>query len=171
MTKTQIKLGMGKTTNEVAAIYYDYLPKEKAIKYTKELLNKDTKNLLKDGGILYSNTKSTILKLNEKYKLYIVSNCTAGYIEAFLNTSGLKSCFDDYESHGRTGLSKGENIKLLIKRNGLKNAVYVGDTIGDMEGAYFANIPFVYASYGFGNVEKYDYKIKDVKELLNIFDN
>ena len=125
-------------------------------------------NLLKEGGTLYPNTRETIINLSKKYKLYIVSNCVKGYIESFLNTSGLKDYFDDYESYGNTLLSKGENIKLVIERNNLKNPIYVGDTNGDIEGARIAGIPFVYASYGFGDVESFDYKIDDISELLNI---
>lgn len=125
-------------------------------------------NLLKEGGTLYPNTRETIINLSRKYKLYIVSNCVKGYIESFLNTSGLKAYFDDYESYGNTLLSKGENIKLVIERNNLKNPIYVGDTKGDMEASYYAGIPFVYATYGFGKVESFDYKINDISQLSNI---
>ena len=37
-----------------------------------------------------------------------------------------------------------------MKRNDIKRAIYVGDTIKDKKAAEYANIPFVYASYGFG---------------------
>ena len=50
----------------------------------------------------------------------------------------------------------------------MKNPIYVGDTSGDMEGAKIAGIPFVYASYGFGDVESFDYKIDDISELLDL---
>ena len=50
----------------------------------------------------------------------------------------------------------------------MKNPIYVGDTNGDMEASYYAGIPFVYAAYGFGDVESFDYKIDDISELLNI---
>ena len=39
--------------------------------------------------------------------------------------------FKDIEMSGRTGMDKGKNIKLLMERNGIQNAVYVGDTEGD----------------------------------------
>lgn len=39
-----------------------------------------------------------------------------------------------------------------MKRNHIESAVYVGDTEGDQA----AGIPFVYAAYGFGDVEGYD---------------
>ena len=168
VTKEQIESAMGKTSDEIVNIYYGYLPREKGKEYANEAFNKNVDNLLKEGGTLYPNTRDTIIKLSKKYKLYIVSNCVKGYIESFLNTSGLKDYFSDYESYGNTLLSKGENIKLVIDRNNLKNPIYVGDTKGDMEASNYAGIPFVYAAYGFGKVEGFDYKINDISELLNI---
>ena len=168
VTREQIESAMGKTSDEIVNIYYGYLPREKGEEYANEAFNKNVDNLLKEGGTLYPNTRDTIIKLSKKYKLYIVSNCVKGYIESFLNTSGLKDYFSDYESYGNTLLSKGENIKLVIKRNNLKNPIYVGDTKGDMEASNYAGIPFVYAAYGFGKVEVFDYKINDISELLNL---
>ena len=168
VTIEQIESAMGKTSDEIINIYHGYLPREKGEEYANEAFNKNVENLLKEGGTLYPNTRDTIIKLSKKYKLYIVSNCVKGYIESFLNTSGLKDYFSDYESYGNTLLSKGENIKLVIDRNNLKNPIYVGDTKGDMEASNYAGIPFVYAAYGFGKVEGFDYKINDISELLNI---
>ncbi|WP_332870072.1 HAD family hydrolase [Salisediminibacterium selenitireducens] len=74
----------------------------------------------------------------------------------------------DYENPGRTGLSKGENIKLIIERNHLFNPVYVGDTEGDLQASRYAGVPFVYAAYGFGHVREYDDVIEGFDELLNI---
>lgn len=168
ITKEDVMSAMGKSFEEIADLYYGYLPKEKAISYTRERINKNIELLSKFGGTLYDNTKNTIIELSKKYKLYIVSNCLEGYIEAFLNTSGLSKYFLDYENNGRTGLSKGENIKLVIERNNIKNAIYVGDTISDKKAALFAGIPFVYAEYGFGSVDEYDYIIKDISELKEL---
>ncbi|MDF2949616.1 MAG: haloacid dehalogenase superfamily enzyme subfamily, partial [Sedimentibacter sp.] len=74
----------------------------------------------------------------------------------------------DFECSGKTGLSKGENNKIIIQRNSLKSPIFVGDTNGDAEAAFVAGIPFVYAKYGFGNVEKYDYVIESFEDLLTI---
>ena len=56
-----------------------------------------------------------------------------------------------------------------MERNNIKTAVYVGDTISDKEASDYVKIPFVYASYGFGKVEEYDYKIDTINDLVNIF--
>lgn len=121
------------------------------------------------GGILYEHVEKVLKILSQKYKLFIVSNCQDGYIEAFYQYHQLEKYFTDYENPGRTFLSKGENIKLIIERNKLSDPVYVGDTDGDRKASRFAGIPFVYAKYGFGQVSEYDYVIESFDELLRIF--
>ncbi|HBH2837482.1 TPA: HAD family hydrolase, partial [Clostridioides difficile] len=37
---------------------------------------------------------------------------------------------------------------------------------GDANSAKFVGIPFIYAKYGFGNVDVYDYFIDSFKDLL-----
>lgn len=164
----QVEKSMGKPFGEIAEMYYGYLGKEKAEQYAEEAFQKEIQNLLKYGGRLYPGTKSTIQKLAKQFKLYIVSNCIEGYIESFFDTTGLGEYFSDFESHGRTGLSKGENIKLVMERNQIEQAIYVGDTISDKVAASQAGIPFAYASYGFGQVEEYDYYLNQIEDLLHL---
>ena len=78
----------------------------------------------------------------------------------------LEKYFKDFECAGNTGLIKGENIKLVIEKHHLKNPIYVGDAQVDCDGAKLAGIPFVYASYGFGQVTSHDYIINEFTELL-----
>lgn len=135
-----------------------------------ELCCKEEKELLlKEGGTLYPNLEDTLKVLSQKYYLFIVSNCQCGYIETFLEYHNMGKYFKDIECAGNTGLVKGENIKKIIERNNLKASVYVGDTQGDCDGAALANIPFVYASYGFGEVTNYDYILEEVADLVSIF--
>lgn len=75
----------------------------------------------------------------------------------------------DYEIPSRTGLTKGENIKLIMERNNLSKPVYIGDTEGDLKASRYAGIPFVFAKYGFGNVTEYDYVIEKFDNLLELF--
>lgn len=122
------------------------------------------------GGMLFPDLEDTLKKLKEKYKLYIVSNCQDGYIEAFLKAHRLADYFLDTECWGRTRVSKGESNKILMARNGLSNPVYVGDTIKDAQSAKDAGIDFIYAAYGYGEVDKesYVYKIDCFKDLTQI---
>lgn len=103
-------------------------------------------------------------------KLFIVSNCQSGYIELFLRKNDLEETVADIECFGNNGLSKGENILLLMERNGVDPAdtVYVGDTLGDYEASVFAKVPFAFITYGFGKVETPDYVINAFSELKEL---
>lgn len=127
--------------------------------------------LEKTGGVLFPKLRETLEELKKKYKLFIVSNCQDGYIEAFISAHDFYDMFSDTECWGRTRAPKGISNKILIERNGLKNPVYVGDTTGDAQSAKDAGIDFIYAGYGFGNVDDKDYivcidEFKELKEIL-----
>lgn len=121
-----------------------------------------------ESDLLYPDVAETIKELAKENNLYIVSNCQSGYIELFMKKAGIASYIKDWECFGDTGKVKGENIKLLMERNALTKAVYVGDTQGDYEATVLAGIPFIFAAYGFGNVEKSEKAIRGIKELLEL---
>ena len=77
----------------------------------------------------------------------------------------MRDIFDDFESAGATGLSKGENIKLVVERNNIDKAVYIGDTQGDLDSADFAGVPFIRAAYGFGQMNRPVPEIREFCEL------
>lgn len=135
---------------------------EKCCEYEHEALNENMDDLLFPG------VKETLRKLSEKCRLFIVSNCQSGYIELFMKKVGIEEYITDYECFGDTNKSKGENIKLVIERDNLDDAVYVGDTQGDYDAAVFAEIPFIFAKYGFGNPENCYMAIGEIKELLDL---
>lgn len=120
------------------------------------------------GGELYPLLEETLASLSKKYKLAIVSNCQDGYIQCFFAAHPLATYFTDTECAGVTGLAKGDNIKLVMERNGLKNTLFIGDTQGDADAAQKAGVPFVFASYGFGNPDSYAYKIETFADLLQL---
>jgi phosphoglycolate phosphatase len=109
--------------------------------------------ILEHGGILFPQLEQVLQDLSQNYFLAIVSNCQVGYIEAFLQHHRLTSYFDDFESFGKTGMQKGDNIRLVCERNHLEQAVYLGDIQGDYDSACKAGIPFIHARYGFGTID------------------
>jgi len=169
ITEEDLKKTMGLQIKDIAKIFFDYLDEERQMELILECCRNEQLYLLDEGGKLYPKLEDVLQKLSERYKLFIVSNCQEGYIEAFYEYHGLSKYFQDFENPGRTGLSKGENIQLVIERNELKSPVYVGDTQSDRDATVFAEVPFVYAAYGFGQVDNYDYKIDQFEELLTLF--
>lgn len=130
--------------------------------YEHEILDNCKENLL------YPGVAEVFEELAKEHKVYVVSNCQSGYIELCLKKNGLEKYVTDTECYGDTLLSKGENIKLLMERNNVKNAIYVGDTIGDYNATVFAEIPFVFVKYGFGNVEGAWKEIDEIREVLEL---
>ncbi|MGZ3708055.1 MAG: HAD family hydrolase [Bdellovibrionota bacterium] len=126
--------------------------------------------LRREGGTLYPGVREGLARLAEKFPLYIVSNCDPPYLDAFFEGSGLAGFFKDSECHGNTKLSKGENIVEVCKRNGLRSAIYVGDTDGDRKAAAYAHVPFIFAAYGFGKWDGYSRKAQSFSELLGMLD-
>ena len=55
-----------------------------------------------------------------------------------------------------------------MERNGIKEAVYVGDTQGDANACKEAGIPMIFAAYGFGQVEEEHVAIQSFGELLEL---
>ena len=169
---------MGLTNAELAEVFFPGLPFDGALALMEESCALENEWLPVRGGILYDGVPETLARLKaDGYRLFVVSNCQAGYIEAFLQAHRLGDLFEDIECTGNTGLCKAENIRLIMKRNGLTSPVFVGDTISDGSAARTAGIPFVYAKYGFGELcgrgrtDDYDQAIENFKEMERIADN
>ncbi|WP_416144794.1 HAD family hydrolase [Planococcus koreensis] len=169
LTREELAATMGMQMDEVGMTLFPALSKERREQLIHECWSLETSFLAKRGGALYENVENVLAELSQKYKLYIVSNCQDGYIEVFYDYHKLEKYFLDFENPGRTSLSKGENINLVIERNSLSKPVYVGDTEGDLKAAKFAGIPFIYAKYGFGYASEYDEAVESFDELLRVF--
>lgn len=169
ITLEDLKRTMGLRMEEIGDILFSFIDEKERGDLLKACCDLENEYVLKYGGQLYNNVESVLKKLSETFKLFIVSNCQEGYIEAFLDYYKLGQYFLDFENPGRTGLPKGENIKLIIERNQLQQPVYVGDTDGDQKAAAIAGVPFVFARYGFGHIDKYDYVIDGFDELVELF--
>lgn len=172
MTKETMGSLMGKNKDQFIDAFFVGVDKSEAYSLIDEIFVLEQEYLRAYGGNMYSNVSKTIKELKEKYAVMIVSNCQCGYMDAFLSYYGIGDLITDTECAGGTGLSKGENIRLVIERNGIEKAVYVGDTESDFVASKQAGLPFVYASYGFGKCTEYDatidefVKIKEVADLL-----
>ena len=129
------------------------------------LLKEENDHVARHGGILYPRVPETLEILARDYPLFIVSNCQDGYIEAFFQAHGLGKYFTDYENPGRTGKPKGDNIALVVRRNGLRNPLYIGDTQGDCNAAAQAGVPFLHAAYGFGRIDHEVPRVEAFEEI------
>ena len=168
ITEEKLKKCMGKTLEEIGEMLFPQIDSDRIKKILSECAQEELVEIRKKGGTLYPRLKETLGVLKQNYGLFIVSNCEDGYIESFLEYHQVKDLFDDYEYVGRTGKSKGENIKEIIRRNRVDKAAYVGDTQGDIDAADLAGIPFIFASYGFGRVDRKTPSIASFDELPEV---
>lgn len=156
-----LKSQFGKTMDVIADNLFGVLSTEdkkilmeKCCIYEQKALLDNTKNITYEGVI------ETLKKLSSIISIFIVSNCQSGYIELVIEKNKITPLIKDFECFGNTGKSKAENIKLIASRNGLKAPVYVGDTQGDYEACKEAEVPFIWAAYGFGKPEDNNYYAK-----------
>lgn len=117
---------------------------------------------------MYPQLEETLKNLSARFPLFIVSNCQAGYIEVFLQATGFGHYFKGHLCPGDTGMAKAENIMKIRDDFDLKDPVYVGDTLGDFNACRKADIPFIFAEYGFGEVEAPDYRISSPADLVEL---
>ncbi len=113
----------------------------------------------------------TMAELCERgYKLYIVSNCQKNYIEACMRACGIEGYISDHLCFGDTKAAKDETIRRLMEADDIEDAVYVGDTVGDRAACEAAGVPFIFAAYGFGDVDEPELLINDISELPGLLD-
>lgn len=161
----------GKTMTEIANALFPSLSAEEQEQIMDACYAYENDYLETHPGVLYEGVVDTFHTLAERTDLYIVSNCQCGYIELFLRAAGLEDCVRDHLCFGETSVSKGQTIRLLMERNHLKHVVYVGDTQGDADACKEADIPFILAEYGFGEVPDARWRIRNISELCGMFDH
>lgn len=142
---------MGKPMSEFGKAIFPDLPAEVREPLIRRAEQQENNGLLATGkDCLYPSAKAVIRGLARDHWIGIASNCQEGYIETFLQVSGLEDVVDGFISNGETNLDKDRNIRILMERNGLDQAVYIGDTDGDKNCAAVAGLPFIWCRYGFG---------------------
>ena len=121
------------------------------------------------GGVLYEGVRETIEELRRRGAgIYLVSNCGAFGLRNFFNFTGLGDVFDDSGAHGINGLSKADNIALMVDKHSLKHPVYVGDTQLDVDSSHAAGVPAIWCRYGFGQASGAEHTIDSFDQLLSI---
>lgn len=169
VTKEDMYRVMGKTMDKIAEILFPFCQGEERAHLLEVCCDVENDYLREHGGQLYPKLRETMEILKDTYHLYIVSNCQAGYSEAFLDYYGFHDLFEDIECFGNNDKPKGENIRLIVERNELDAAVYVGDIQGDYEATTEAGLPFIHARYGFGTIDAkvpYVNALEDLPEVV-----
>lgn len=157
----------GQLLPDIAQQLFPDKNKEEQLRLIDGCCQAEHKALLKQCAPLYPGLEDTLQKLSQKYPLFIVSNCQAGYIEVFLEATGFSKYFKGHLCPGDTGKDKAGNIAQIVQDYGLSSPIYVGDTLGDYHACQKAGVTFVYAAYGFGDVPGCRYSINSLPGLLS----
>lgn len=169
ITGDTLKSLFGRTLPEIAKVIFCGYPQDQQIKLIELCCAREHEVVRKTGAPLYAHLEETLQYLSAKYPLYIVSNCQSGYIEIFLEFTGFGRYFQGHLCAGDTGNPKSANIRAIMNQHQLQTSVYIGDTEGDYHAAKESGVPFIYAAYGFGQVDNPDYTIFDLSELTKLF--
>lgn len=169
ITAGQLKTLFGKPLAEIATLVFPEYPENEQLRLIDGCCEAEHALLHITGAPLYEDLEKALQILSAQYPLYIVSNSQCGYIELFLEKTGFAKYFQGHLCNGDTGLDKGSNIRQIADQNGLKDPVYVGDTMGDFEACRKAGVPFVLAEYGFGEVSEPDMRISKPMDLITLF--
>ncbi len=167
---SDVRSFMGLTMEEIAEKYFFQTERAERDEIVRSCIAEQNVLLPKEGGKLYPNIRETLKTLSARFGVYIVSNCECGYIETMLAFARLESFVDGFLCAGMTGKDKGENLRLLMAEHALKNCVYVGDTRMDEAACQKAEIPFIWASYGFGKPDAPAAVIKDFSEIPDLLE-
>ena len=161
-----LKTLFGKTMTEIADIMLDSIPVPERYAVMQGCMDREDEFLHEDPcDIAFPGVRETLEQLKGEYRLFIVSNAQCGYPELMMDKLGIRQHFEGWMCFGDTGLPKGDTIRILMERHGITDAVYIGDTQGDLEASRRAGIPFIFCTYGFGTPEAWDAALEDFCRL------
>ena len=169
VTADDLRNVFGKTLDEIGRIIFKGCEESRALKLIRQVIRQQDAYLPDHPPKPYPDFYETMEALQKEYGLYIVSNGQKNYIETFLACTNSHRYFNGFLQAGDTGLEKDGTILELIRRFNLKDAVYIGDTLGDYNATKKAGLPFVHASYGYGLVPEADYVIRSLMDLIGLF--
>lgn len=159
---------MGKTMDEWAMAVLPDLPLEEARHHAEIMEQEENDEIRTNGTDLYPGVYEVFEQLSRDHELFILSNCGRGYIEAVMAYAGIEPFVRGHLCYGDTMLDKPDNLRKMIRDYQLKNPVYVGDTARDKECCEEAGVPFIFVSWGFGDVPEAERRADSMEQLPDV---
>ncbi|MDB5249658.1 MAG: haloacid dehalogenase domain protein hydrolase [Segetibacter sp.] len=122
---------------------------------------------------LYDGIKEVLERLSKaNVKLYIATNkrfSATSLILDYLSVSGYFAGVYCNDSRNPIYSCKEEMVAEIIRNEVLEidSTILVGDTFQDQEAAKHNKVKFIYASYGFGNLQNVEWQVNKPIEVLN----
>lgn len=156
----------GKTMTDIADVILSEIPLPERYALMERCMDTENRYLAENEcRIGYEGVKETLELLSKDYRLFIVSNAQCGYPELCMEKLGIGHLIEGHLCYGDTGTEKGETILALMRKHNISSAAYIGDTQGDFEATVVADIPFIWAAYGFGSPNGAAGRITDIRQL------
>ena len=166
VTAEDLKPLFGKVMTEIADAILATVPAPERYAIMDRCMETENRYLEQNPcHIGYEGIRETMEALSGQYRLFIVSNAQCSYPELCIEKLGLGDLIEGHLCFGDTGTSKGKTIRTLMERHNIESAVYIGDTQGDYEATLEAEVPFIWAAYGFGTPAHWDAKIDRFSQL------
>ena len=159
----------GKVMTEIADVLLAPIPVPERYDVLERCMERENRYLAENEcKIGYPKVKETLEALAKNHRLFIVSNSQCGYPELCMDKLGISHLFEGHMCFGDTGTCKGETIRTLMNKHNISSACYIGDTLGDMEAADLAGLPFIHCTFGFGEVSHSWKAIDSFEDLLTL---
>ena len=169
VTAEDLKPLFGKVMTEIADVILASIDPKDRYDLMERCMETENNYLFENEcKIGYPGVMETVEALSRQYRLFIVSNSQCGYPELCMDKLGLTPYIEGHMCFGDTGTSKGKTIRTLMEKYNIQNCAYIGDTQGDYEATVEANVPFIWATYGFGTPDGYVAKIDKFEDLLKL---
>ena len=169
VTAEDLKPLFGKVMTEIADVILASIDPKDRYDLMERCMDTENQYLFENEcKIGYPGILETVKELSKTYRLFIVSNSQCGYPELCMEKLGLTPYIEGHMCFGDTGTSKGKTIRTLTEKHNIGTCAYVGDTQGDYEATVEADVPFIWATYGFGTPDGYAAKIDSFADLLNL---
>ena len=169
VTAEDLKPLFGKVMTEIADVILASIDPKDRYDLMERCMETENNYLFENEcKIGYPGVMETVAELSRKYRLFIVSNSQCGYPELCMDKLGLTPYIEGHMCFGDTGTSKGKTIRTLMEKHNIQNCAYIGDTQGDYEATLEAEVPFIWASYGFGTPAGCTARIEAFEDLLTL---
>ena len=169
VTAEDLKPLFGKVMTEIADVILASIDPKDRYDLMERCMETENNYLFENEcKIGYPGVMETVAQLSKQYRLFIVSNSQCGYPELCMDKLGLTPYIEGHMCFGDTGTSKGKTIRTLMEKYNIQNCAYIGDTQGDYEATVEADVPFIWATYGFGTPDGYVAKIDKFEDLLKL---
>lgn len=120
---------------------------------------------------LYPGIRNFLKKLNQKYKIAIITSKERRRAVNILKRKQLNYNILVTPNDVKRGKPYPDSVEKVLKKFSLKrfNVFYIGDTIFDYQFAKKSKISFFFANWGYGNIKKNKLKkINKPKDILNL---